>query len=140
MAVRSAVDASVAPDAGRWAAILELHQEEVRDFRWATAEPERLLLPARQNVLELCWVSPQPQDAWQKAAHWTALWGVRLQPVVSRLPFLQARVDESVPLQSLRARKICWPLAPLPEQERGPYVAPEQPRPPVLPAFPPAQH
>jgi hypothetical protein len=97
-------------------------------------------LPARQDALELCWVSPQPQDEWQNAAHWTALWGVRLEPVVSQLPFLQARVDESVSPQSLQAWKICWQLAPLLERERVPYVAPEQPLLPVLPAFPPAQH
>jgi hypothetical protein len=33
MAFRVAVDASAAQDAGRSAVILELHQEEVRDYR-----------------------------------------------------------------------------------------------------------
>jgi hypothetical protein len=99
MAVRVAVDASAAQDAGRWVAILEMHQEEVRDYPSATAEPGRLLLPARQDVLESCWV-PQPRDEWQKAAHRTPLRVVSAQPVVSQLPFLQARVDESVSPQS----------------------------------------
>jgi hypothetical protein len=70
------------------------------------------------------------------------LWGVRPQTVVSLLPFLQARVDASVSPQSWRARKICWPLAPLLEQQRAPYVARVQPH-RVLPersTFPPAQH
>jgi hypothetical protein len=120
MAVRVAVDASAAQDAGRSAAILEMHQEVVRDYPSAATEPERLLLPARQDVLELCWVSPQPQDEWQKAAYWAALWGVRPQPVVSLLPFLQEQVDESVLLQSLRARKISRPVAPPLEQQRAP--------------------
>jgi hypothetical protein len=47
MAVRAAADASVAPDAGRSAAILEMHQEVVRDYPSATAEPGRRLLPER---------------------------------------------------------------------------------------------
>jgi hypothetical protein len=139
MAVRAAVDASVAPDAGRSAAILEMHQEVVRDYPSAAAEPERLLLPARQDVLKSCW-EPQPRAAGHKAAYRTAPRVVPAQPAVSQLAFLQAQLDESVLPQSLRARKICWPLAPLLEQERVPYVAPEQPRLPVLPAFQPAQH
>jgi hypothetical protein len=96
-------------------------------------------LPARQDVLKSGW-GPQPPDERQRAAYRTPPQIAPAHPVVSQLPFLQAQVDESVSLQPLRARKICWPLAPLLEQEQVPYVAPEQPRLPVLPAFPLAQH
>jgi hypothetical protein len=71
-------------------------------------------------VLKPCWAQPPPQDEWQKAAHRAALWGVRPQPAVSLLPFLQEQVDESVLLQLLRARKISRPVAPLLEQQREP--------------------
>jgi hypothetical protein len=88
MAVRVAVDASAAQDAGRSAAILEMHQGEVRDYPSATAEPGRLFLPTHQDVLEPCWVPPQPRDEWQRAAYPTALLVEPAQPVVSLLALL----------------------------------------------------
>jgi hypothetical protein len=47
MGVQAAVDASAAQDAGRSAAILEMHQEVVRGYPSAAAEPGPLLLPER---------------------------------------------------------------------------------------------
>ncbi len=75
---RVAVDASAARDAGRLDAILEMRQEEVRDcqsaadrdFLSAVADPELLVLPARQRVQERHRAQP-PRDAWQKVVYRT---------------------------------------------------------------------
>ena len=77
---RIAVDASAARDAGRSRASLDLSQAMAhdcqlavdRDFLWAVAEPERLVLPGRRDVRARR-RAQQLRDAWQKAVCRTAL-------------------------------------------------------------------
>jgi len=141
--VRVAVDASVAPDAGRLHAILGLHQEEVldshlaadRDFLSALAELERLVLLARWHVRKAHRVQ-RPRDAWQRVVFQSVLQAALVQqvaPLQTLLALLQAQTDESELLQAqslqvrLASRLEASPLV----HEPAPYVAPEQ-RPRVL--------
>jgi len=102
------------------------------------AEPERLVLPARRDVLEQR-RARRPRDAWQKAVYLTVPRAVLVQPVAplsqqALLALLQAKADESELLQAqaLRVRQA-WRLAAPPQvQEPAPWVQVEQ-RPQALP-------
>lgn len=93
---RVAVDAWAARDAGRSAAIPELHQEgghdsqkaADRDFPWAMAEPERLLSRVSRRVQVLRRAQP-PQGEQQKVAS---------QPVLR-----VAQVQKAVAMRTLQA-------------------------------------
>ena len=141
--VQVAVDASVAPDAGRLHAILGLRQEEVLDshlaadcdFLSALAELERLVLLARWHVRKAHRVQ-RPRDAWQKVVFQSVLQAAlvqRVAPLQALLALLQAQTDESELLQaqSLQVRLASRLEAPLLVHELAPYVALEQ-RPRVL--------
>ena len=106
-----------------------------RDFLSATAEPERLVLPARRDVR-----AQRPRDAWQKAVCRTVL---RVAPLQVLLALLQAQVGESelLPGQWLRVQKVSRPAVPLRVQEPASWVLLE-PRLRALPvqlALPPAK-
>src|SRR5258706_1715878 len=102
------------------------------------AEPERLVLPARREVLEQR-RARRPRDAWQKAVYLTVPRAVLVQPVAplsqqALLALLQAKADESELLQAqaLRVRQA-WRLAAPPQvPEPAPWVQVEQ-RPHALP-------
>src|SRR5260370_31259412 len=107
------------------------------------AEPERLVLPARRDVLEQR-RARRPRDAWQKAVYLTVPRAGLVQRVAplwqqALLALLQAKADESELLQAqaLRVRQA----APLQVREPAPWVLLEQ-RPRALPVrlvLPPAQ-
>ena len=106
-----------------------------RDFLSATAEPERLVLPARRDVR-----AQRPRDAWQKAVCRTVL---RVAPLQVLLALLQAQVGESelLPGQWLPVEKVSQPAVPLRVQEPASWVLLE-PRLRALPvqlALPPAK-
>ena len=111
------------------------------------AEPERLVLPARRDVLEQR-RARRPRDAWQKAVYLTVPRAVLVQPVAplsqqALLALLQAKADESELLQAqaLRVRQAWRLAAPLQVREPAPWVLLEQ-RPRALPVrlvLPPAQ-
>ena len=108
------------------------------------AEPGRLVLPARRDVLEQHRVR-RLRDARQKAVYLTTVpRAVLVQPgaPLQALPaLLQAQADESELLQALRVRQALRPAAPLQVQEPAPWVLEEQ-RPrarPVRLALPLAQ-
>src|SRR6266850_1219646 len=78
------------------------------------AEPERLVLPARRDVLEQR-RARRTRDAWQKAVYLTVPRAVLVQPVAplsqqALLALLQAKADESELLQALPVR-LALPLA-----------------------------
>src|SRR5882762_6517248 len=90
------------------------------------AEPERLVLPARRDVLEQR-RARRPRDAWQKAVYLTVPRAVLVQPVA---PLSQQALLAL--LQALRVRQA-WRLAAPPQvQEPAPWVQVEQ-RPQALP-------
>src|SRR6267143_123600 len=165
---RVAVGASAAPGAGRLGAIPGLRQAEVRDspwaagrdFRSATAEPERPLSPDPQNDRE-----PRraqlPQDALPKAAYRLVLlvsqvlrvgWVYPVAPRQALLASQQAQADESVlPQASAKqashsgalllvhesARSVSPPLVPrslavVPRARRASCAQLSQPRPSLL--------
>src|SRR6267378_504665 len=98
------------------------------------AEPERLVLPARRDVLEQR-RARRLRDAWQKAVYLTVLRVVLVQPVAppqELLAVLQAQADESELAQALRERQALRQAAPLQVQEPAPWVLLEQ-RPQALP-------
>jgi len=102
------------------------------------AEPERLVLPARRDVLEQR-RARRPRDAWQKAVYLTVPRAVLVQPVAplsqqALLALLQAKADESELLQAQALRvQQAWRLAAPPQvQEPAPWVQVEQ-RPQALP-------
>ncbi len=106
-----------------------------RDFLSATAEPERLVLPARRDVR-----AQRPRDAWQKAVCRTVL---RVAPLQVMLALQQAQVGESelLPGQWLPVEKVSQPAVPLRVQEPASWVLLE-PRLRALPvqlALPPAK-
>ncbi len=155
---RVAVGASAAPGAGRLGAIPGLRQAEVRDspwaagrdFRSATAEPERPLSPEPQNDRE-----PRraqlPQDALPKAGYrlvppvsqvlQQVEWVYRVAPWRALLASQQALADESALPQahSLQAQQAAYSAAPLLEHGSASCVPQEQPQwaPPVQLASPP---
>jgi|SRR6267143_1051354 len=95
------------------------------------AVPERLVSPARRDVLERR-RARRPRDAWQKAVYLTVLRVVLVQPVATLqelLALLQAQSDESELLQeqSLRVQQALRPAAPLQVQEPAPWLLLEQP-------------
>jgi len=106
-----------------------------RDFLSATAEPERLVLPARRDVR-----AQRPRDAWLKAVCRTVL---RVAPLQVLLALLQAQVGESelLPGQWLPVQKVSRPAVPLRVQEPASWALLE-PRLRALPvqlALPPAK-
>src|SRR5260370_39062538 len=92
------------------------------------AEPERLVLPARRDVLEQR-RARRPRDAWQKAVYLTVPRAVLGQPVgplsqQALLALLQAKADESELLQAqaLRVRQAGRLSGPPPGHEPPPSV------------------
>jgi hypothetical protein len=104
------------------------------------AEPGRLVLPARRDVLEQRRARPL-RDAWQKAVYLAVPRAVLVQPVAplsqqALLALLRAKADES-DLLLLQAQVSCVrqalrQAAPLQVQELAPWVLVEQ-RPRALP-------
>jgi hypothetical protein len=101
------------------------------------AEPGRLVLPARRDVLEQHRVR-RLRDARQKAVYLTTVPRVVVvqpgAPLQALLALLQAKADESELLQAqaLHVRQALRPAAPLQVQEPAPWVLEEQ-RPRALP-------
>jgi hypothetical protein len=97
-----------------------------RDFLLAMAEPERLVLPTRQDVRARR-RAQQLRDAWQKAVCRTVLRIVLVQrgaPLQLLLAPLQAQADDSelLPGQSLRVQQASRLSAPLKVLEPAPWV------------------
>jgi hypothetical protein len=115
---RFAGDASAVPDAGRRDASRDLHLEEVRDSLWAsgrdfplvTAEPEHLVLLARQRVRAQQPLDERPMAVSRK--------GPQAAPVQTCVPqalraLQQAHADEWKPQEahSLPVKRASWPVA-----------------------------
>jgi hypothetical protein len=88
------------------------------------AEPERLVLPARRDVLEQR-RARRLRDAWQKAVYLAVPRVVLVQPVAplqALLAALRAQADgsELLQAQALRVQQASRPAAPLQVREPAP--------------------